>query len=339
VEKLKLALYWAASCGGCEIAVLDLGERILDLAAIADIVFWPVALDFKYRDVETLPDNSIDVCLFNGGVRTSENEHMARLLRAKSKVLVAFGSCAHLGGIPGLANVTNRAGVFDVVYRDTASTVNGDGLQPQPVCQVPEGELRIPRFYNSVRPLGQVVPVDYYQPGCPPDTEQIWNVVQAIAGARLPTPGSVVGASDRTLCDECDRIKEEKKVKQFYHISEIVPDPKRCLLEQGVVCCGPATRGGCGQRCLNANMPCRGCYGPAPGVADQGAKLISAISSVLDSEDPREIDRTLSKIGDPLGTFYRFSFPSSLMARARVQEPPMVAAPSSLMAGARVSQP
>jgi F420-non-reducing hydrogenase small subunit len=100
MAKLKLASYWAAACGGCDVAILDIHEKILDLAAAADIVFWPIATDFKYSDVEAMPDEYIDVTLFHGAVRNSENEHLARLLRAKSKVLVAFGSCAHIGGIP-----------------------------------------------------------------------------------------------------------------------------------------------------------------------------------------------------------------------------------------------
>jgi len=108
MEKLKFAFYWAASCGGCEIAVLDINEKILDVVAKADIVFWPVAIDIKYKDVEAFPDKYIDVCFFNGAIRTEENEHMAKLLRKKSKVLVAFGSCACDGCVVGLANLWNK---------------------------------------------------------------------------------------------------------------------------------------------------------------------------------------------------------------------------------------
>ena len=82
-NKLKIAFYWAASCGGCEIAVLDLNEKILDVVQLADIVFWPVAIDIKYKDVEAMPDKSIDITFFNGSIRNSEQEHMAKVLRAK----------------------------------------------------------------------------------------------------------------------------------------------------------------------------------------------------------------------------------------------------------------
>src|SRR5512136_1295801 len=105
-KKLQIALYWAARCGGCEIGMLDIDEKILDLTAAADIVFWPVAVDTKYKDIEERSDPSIDVCFFNGGIRNSEQEHLAKLLRKKSKILVSFGACAVSGGVPGLANMT-----------------------------------------------------------------------------------------------------------------------------------------------------------------------------------------------------------------------------------------
>src|SRR5512136_3119531 len=130
-NKLKIAFYWAASCGGCEIAVLDINERILDVVKIADILFWPVALDIKYKDVEAMPDKKIDITFFNGSIRNSEQEHMAKLLRHKSNTLVAFGSCAHEGCIPGLANLSTRAEIFDTVYKGDSPTLdNPQGVVP-----------------------------------------------------------------------------------------------------------------------------------------------------------------------------------------------------------------
>lgn len=318
MAKLKLALYWAAACGGCDVAVLDVNEKILDIAAIADIVLWPIAMDFKYSDVEAVEDGSIDVCLFNGAIRNSENEHIAKLLRQKSKIMVAFGSCAMMGGIPGLANFTTRESILERVFIETPSTDNPDCILPQTRVSVPEGVLTLPEFYGQVCALGDVVKVEYYVPGCPPAPEQIWNVVQAIASGNLPPAGSVVGASEKTVCDECKRRKEEKKIKQFYRPYQIIPDPDRCLLEQGIICLGSVTRGGCGVRCPNTNMPCRGCYGPAPNIVEQGAKIISALGSIIDSNDPEEVARIIDGIVDPAGTFYRFGLPTSLLRRARV---------------------
>ena len=319
MSRPKLALYWAASCGGCEIAVLDIEEKILDVAAFFDIVFWPCAMDFKYKDVEAMPDGSIDVCLFNGAIRTSENESMAQLLRKKSKVLVAFGSCAMDGCIPGLANLTTREDIFHWVYRESPSTMNTEDVRPTPHFTVPEGELEIPEFFATLRTLAQVVPVDYFIPGCPPQPPQILSVMSAIMqGAALPPAGAVLGAGEKTCCDECGRVRNEKRLKRFYRPWEIEPKVEECLLDQGIICMGPATRSGCGALCVKANMPCRGCYGPAPNVTDQGVKMVSALSSVIDSEDPSEINGILDQIADPVGTLYRFSVANSMFHRKQV---------------------
>ena len=315
MAKLKLASYWAAACGGCDVAILDLHEKILDVAAAADIVFWPIAMDFKYSDVEAMPDGNIDVTLFHGAVRNSENEHLARLLRAKSKVLVAFGSCAHIGGIPGLANLFTRSEIFNRVYIGSPSTVNAEKTLPHPATTVPEGELTIPEFYDTVKTLNQVVDVDYYVPGCPPTPKQIWNVVQAIVSGQLPAKGSVVGASEKTQCDECPLKKQEKKITGFKRIATSQPNQETCFLEQGFLCMGPVTRGGCDTRCQLSGVPCRGCYGPPPGVLDQGAKAISAIASVIEAKEEAEVQRIIEQIPDPLRSFNRFGIPASLIIR------------------------
>jgi F420-non-reducing hydrogenase small subunit len=319
--KPKFAMYWAASCGGCEIAVLNIHEKILDVDANFDVVFWPVAMDAKYKDVEAMPDGSITLCLFNGAIRNSENEHLARLLRRKSKILVAFGSCACEGCIPALANLTNHKEIFEAVYA-SVSTDNPQGVMPQPSWQVPEGDLHIPQFYPVVKTLAQVVKVDYYMPGCPPESHQIAAVVdlviQALQGqASLPPAGTVIGAGMSTVCDECPRARHEKKIKKFVRIQDIKPDPTLCLLEQGILCSGPATRSGCSALCPKAGAPCVGCYGPTDGVLDYGARLMTAIASVIDSTDPEEINRILDGIPDPAGAFYRFNMASSLLRAAK----------------------
>ncbi|MFO7905539.1 MAG: oxidoreductase [Planctomycetota bacterium] len=316
--KGRLALYWAASCGGCEIAVLAVNEKILDIAAAFDIVFWPCATDGKVRDVEKMPDQNIDVCLFNGAIRTSEQEYMARLLRRKSKVLVAFGACSQEGGIPGLANMNDRGQVFATAYQDTPSTENPDGVFPRHETPVPEGSLHLPIFYDSVKTLDQTVPVDYYLPGCPPEADRIWDAVAAILEGKLPDPGSIIGV-DTTVCEECPRTRTEKKIKAFKRTWEVIPDPETCLLEQGILCCGIATRAGCGARCPEVNSPCIGCYGPTDEVHDFGARLMSALASVIDSNDPDEVDRIIEEgIPDPVGSFYRFSLAHSALRRARL---------------------
>jgi F420-non-reducing hydrogenase small subunit len=318
-EKLKIAFYWAASCGGCEIAVLDINEKILDVIELADVVFWPVAMDVKYNDVEAMPDKYIDVCFFNGSIRNSEQEHMAKLLRRKSKTLVAFGSCAQEGCIPGLANLHNANEILTNVYTKSKSVVNPEGVTPKPETNVNEGTLEIPRFYDTVKTLDQTVDVDYYLPGCPPPVKLIVNAVDAIAKGELPPKGSVL-APLKSVCDECPRKKENKRITKIYRVHEKVPEPEKCLLEQGIVCMGPATRSGCGAQCLTVDMPCTGCGGPCPNSPEQGAAMISALASILGLEDEQshseeEVDKLMSQIIDPVGTFYMYSLPSSLLRR------------------------
>jgi F420-non-reducing hydrogenase small subunit len=316
-SKPKFAMYWAASCGGCEIAVLNIHEKILDVDANFDVVFWPVAMDAKYKDVEAMEDGSILLTLFNGGIRNAENEHIAKLLRQKSKILVAFGSCANEGCIPGLANLSSTKQIFDTYY-ETVSTDNPDHLRPQFEYQMPEGEITISSFYPVLKTLEQVVDVDYYMPGCPPESDQIAAVIdlviQVVQGkAELPPKGSVIGAGDSTVCDECKRTRNVKAIKSFERIWAIAPDPALCLLEQGIPCNGPATRSGCNARCPTAGAQCIGCYGPAEGVVDYGARLMSSFASVIDSNDPAEIDQILDGIVDPTGQFYRFNLAGSLL--------------------------
>jgi len=317
-NKGKLALYWAASCGGCEIAVLGIEEKILDVAGAFDIVLWPCVVDAKIRDIERMDPGSIDVCLFNGSIRTSEQEYMAHLLRDRSKVLVAFGSCAHEGGIPGLANQSNREEIFDTAYLDCPSVDNPERVVPQLETRIDGVQLTLPVFYDTVKTLAQTVDVDYFLPGCPPEPDRIWDAITAILEGRLPESGSVIGA-DTTVCDECSRTRSEKKIKKFHRTWEIVPDSETCLLEQGLICSGIATRAGCGALCPKVNSPCIGCYGPNAGVEDFGARMMSAIASVIDSRDPDEIDEIIRDgIPDPVGTFYRFNLAHSLLHRSRL---------------------
>ena len=324
-NKLKIAFYWAASCGGCEIAVLDLDEKILDVVKIADIVFWPVAMDIKYKDVENMPDKYIDICFFNGSVRNDEQEHMAKLLRQKSKVLVAFGSCAHEGCIPGLANLHNSEQILSKVYLKQFSNENPDKVIPKPETQVKEGTLRIPRFYDTVKTLAQTVEVDYYLPGCPPPVKLIANAVEAIAKNELPPKGSVL-APLKSVCDECPRTRDDKKITKIYRVYEKVPEPEKCLLEQGILCMGPATRSGCDAQCLTVDMPCTGCGGPCPNVPEQGAAMISALASIMGVEEEKEayteeeVETLMSQIKDPIGTFYMYSLPASILKRKVIQQ-------------------
>lgn len=321
-ERLKFAFYWAATCGGCDVAMLDLSERVLEVIEIADILFWPIAMDFKYKDLEAIGRGGIDVAFYNGSVRSSEHEHLARVLRERSRILIAFGTCACYGGIPGLANISDRDEIFRVVYRETPSTVNPQYTSPATSIKIGDLTLTLPEFYDSVKPLNGVVEVDYYIPGCPPSIELIGQAIELIRSYKLPPRDSVIGPR-YSLCEVCKRKRDERiKIKHIKRVYEGRPDPELCFLDQGYICLGPVTRAGCkgeeGGRCLDVNMSCRGCMGPPDGVKDQGARMISALASVMDLETPPE--KLTEMIKDPLGTFYRFTLPSSILIRRVIKK-------------------
>ncbi|MEO0138030.1 MAG: oxidoreductase [candidate division WOR-3 bacterium] len=317
MAKPKVAFYWCASCGGCEEAVVDLAEDILKVVEAVDIVLWPVALDFKYKDIEAMPDKSILVSFINGAIRNSEQEHIAKLLRQKSQLIVAFGACAHLGGIPGLANVANRKEIFETAYKLTHTTVNPKEIFPQLVTEIPQGKLTLPEFYDTVKSLDQTIEVDYYLPGCAPPPDLIMKGVQTLLSGNLPPKGTVI-ASEKALCETCPRNKtkpDKMVIKEIKRIHEVIADPEKCFLAEGIICVGPATRGGCGERCINANMPCRGCFGPTKEVIDQGAKFLSALASIIDANTDEEVQKITESIIDPIGLFYMYSLPTSILRR------------------------
>ena len=326
MAKPKVAFYWCASCGGCEEAVVDLKEDILKVTDAVDIVLWPVALDFKRKDVESLGDGEIAVSFINGAVRTGEQEEMVKLLRTKSGLVVAFGSCAHLGGIPGLGNFWTKDTIFQRVYKDAPSVENPEGITPQEKTIVDVGELTLPEFYDTVKTLDQTIPVDYYLPGCAPPPDLIMNAVNAILTGELPEKGAVL-APEKALCDTCPRneTKPEKlSIKEIKRPYEVKIDPEKSFLVQGLICHGPFTRSGCGERCINANMPCRGCFGPTKEVIDQGAKGLSMIASILGLEEEEKVSeedvrKLINGLVDPAGTFYRFSLPASILRRRRME--------------------
>lgn len=315
MDKPKIALYWCASCGGCEEAVVDLAEKILDVVNLVDIVFWPVAMDYKIEDVEQLPDGSITASLINGGVRLSEHEHVVKLLRKKSKLVVAYGACSAWGGVPGLANLYSREEILRYVYHEAPTVENPQKIQPQLKTKAEEGvTLELPEFLPRLLPLDLVVDVDYYVPGCPPTPEVTWKAIETLLSGKLPAKGSVLGALDKSLCYDCplNETKPEKVlIKDIKRPHEVIADPSICLLTQGLACLGPVTRGGCSALCVKAAMPCTGCFGPLDEVIDYGGKAISYFASIVDYTDDEEIEKVLGRILDPMGIFYRYSLPAS----------------------------
>jgi len=304
-------------------ALLSLDEHLLTLHEAFDLVFCPCLIDTKKRDIEAMQDGEIAITLFNGGIRSSEDEEMARLLRQKSKLLIAFGSCACEGCVPGLANLAAAQECLDSSYLSCPTTKNEGAIVPRAETFVPEGTLELPQLCSRLRTLSDVVDVDYFIPGCPPESHRLLDVVRLItSGETLPPKGSILGAGISTVCIECPRCRGEKRLARFHRLHTLLPESGICLVDQGVVCMGLATRDGCGAKCPKAGMPCSGCYGAPEGVQDQGAKMVSALAPLIDIGDTeslgedeiaRRIDAALDTLPDPVGTFYKYSLAASVL--------------------------
>lgn len=322
-KKPEIAFYWCAGCGGCEEAVVDLAEDILSVINLFDIVFWPVALDFKKSDLEAKADGEIFASFINGSIRTTEHVEVVRLLRRKSKKVVAFGACAYLGGVPGLANGNTLKEILETIYLNAPTVENPEKVIPGPNGTPSEQGSGLPALLKQALPLSAVIPVDYYIPGCAPTPKIVKEAITLLLSAELPPPGSVLAPS-LALCHECplnETKPEVLKIEHFRRVHTSTLDPDKCLLAQGFLCLGPATRGGCEALCIKGGMPCTGCFGPLDNVLDGGAKALSAMASLLGAEEPEAILEALKDIPDPLGAFYRYSLPSSILLPTKEKSP------------------
>ena len=255
-DKPKVAILWLGGCGGCDETIVDINEVILSVVKAVDLVLWPVALDFKYHHVEGLKDGEITLSIINGHVRNSEHEAMAKLLRRKSAVVMAFGACACLGGTPSMANFRTKDDIMRWVYRDAPTVVNPGGGYPEPRTMVNGKELTLPALYERVYALNQVIDVDYYLPGCPPPPYLVLSAISALLENKLPPKGSTL-SPHKALCDTCARNTTKPArlaMKDIKRVHEIEADPKTCFLAQDILCLGPATRSGCGESCININI-------------------------------------------------------------------------------------
>jgi F420-non-reducing hydrogenase small subunit len=294
---VRLAEEWFAICAGCEITILDIGEPLLDILEKVSIVHMPVLMDHKLfgqtGEGTEMEVPEADVGLISGGVRTEEHRKLAQEMRKKCKTLIALGSCACYGGIPALANQFMIEELLQKVYRESVST-ESNGLP----------NVDIPAMTDRVYAVSEVVPVDLSLPGCPTTPEMVADALTALLeGKKYELPA-------KSVCDDCPTKREKKAVstlKRRFEAPEFTPGQPltemRCLMEQGFLCLGPATRTGCGgsegtPRCIRAYMPCEGCFGPLSEKANPMVDMMGALSTI--GLDPKQIP-------DRAATFNRFA--------------------------------
>lgn len=276
----KVAEEWLNACSGCEISIVDLGERILKVLELVEFVHIPVLMDHKYYgqlgDGKHIDIPEADVGIITGSIRNEEHLEVAEEMRKKCKLIIALGTCATHGGIPALANSFTNESIFERYY----STETTDPDRPRP-------KDGIPPLLDRVYALDEKIKVDVHLPGCAPHPDQVFA---ALAGLLTGNPASL---PDKSVCDFCPTKREGKgKVKKLRRFLEMPhftspdepPDKMQCLLEQGFLCMGSVTRAGCGgdgliPRCISVRVPCRGCYGPVQHDGNQLLQMLNALAS------------------------------------------------------------
>jgi len=236
--KLRLNTEWLSVCGGCHVGIVDLHEKILDVLGAVEIQHCPVLTDVKgYPEA--------DIGIVTGAIRNEHDREAALAMRRACRTIVAFGTCAVHGGLPGANLAHSREEVLDTVFRRSRST-RADAL--------PEGEVS--RLEKMVTPLDEVIPVDLYLPGCPPHAAFIFDALAALALGRPPK------ARDETVCAACRRAMVKTDVAELRPNHAGIPDADRCFLSQGYLCLGSVTLDRCLAPCPRQGVPCTGCAGP-----------------------------------------------------------------------------
>ncbi|MHA1928454.1 MAG: F420-nonreducing hydrogenase [Candidatus Thorarchaeota archaeon] len=298
-DPVPVAMAQGSSCWGCYQSLIDIHMNLATVLPLLDIKYWQCVVDYKLKDLEAYEDKSIVVGFYEGMVRTEEDLHLLKLMRAKCKILISFGSCSCFGGIPGLANFSDIEQCLDTKYRENKTFSGG---------KVPSEN--VPLIAPVVKPNSDYVDFDVFLPGCPPTSSLILTAVTALL------EGKAIDLPPHTVCHYCDREKKETPVENILRPYEGIADPDRCLLEQGYVCVGASTWGLCEGQCVNKGATCRGCFGPPPPImADHGA----ASMSMLGTYAPLETEEIQEQVPDPLGLFYRFDYATSHLGRMRIK--------------------
>jgi F420-non-reducing hydrogenase small subunit len=237
-DKLKINIEWLSDCGGCHVAIVDLHEKILDVLGAAEILRCPILTDIK-----SYPQ--ADVGIISGAIRTEHDRHAAQEMRKACRRIIALGTCAVYGGLPGAALAHSREEILDAVFvknRTTVTkTVPRDAVSP---------------LEKMVTPIDEVIDVDLYLPGCPPHATFVFDALLTLIQNRPPK------ARDETVCGRCKRTMVKTAISRVRKNHEGMPKPDACFLSQGYLCLGSVTLDRCLAPCPNNGVICTGCAGP-----------------------------------------------------------------------------
>ena len=297
-ETIRVSLVALSTCAGCSAVLLD-DEFLGKLNEHARIVYCPMLMDKDH-----IPE--ADVAIVDGLVRLREDAEVLGEVRAKSKVVVAWGTCACFGGIPAIANRHDLDDLIAETYGGTADAfghyLSGkSGTTAEGTYQ--EHGIRLLRQASR---LDVHEKVDYMVPGCPPAPLLLLQLVEEVTGVQVTKAKAVV-------CAECPRNKPNREPVACLHLHPpATGDPGKCLAALGVACMGSVTRGGCGAACPSSGQPCWSCRGPSVPVLKkilEGQPFEEAFGKILsqrcrfDEAKTREHVRLLRRQGHALYDF------------------------------------
>lgn len=275
---MKIATIPLSSCCGCHVGLVNLGEDLLAALAGGALVYSPVLMDAK-----SIPE--CDVALVEGGLRNAENTERLRELRAKSKILIALGTCASFGGIPGIGSAFNNEELLERAY--------GKGFSPED----------IPALEPRVSPIDACVEVDFYIPGCPPPPAVLANALTKLLSGAAPE------RIDLPVCAECRRSARKEIKADIKRTLDERPAPDECLLSQGYICLGSVSRGGCTAACTGVGVPCMGCRGAIDRVlTDRTHGILYDLTRRISHFTGKTEKEVEAKMTDLVHTIYSFSF-------------------------------
>jgi len=159
--KVSLATVWLDGCSGCHMSLLDMDERLIELAAVVDIVYSPLV------DTKTFPEQ-VDLTLVEGSVSSEEDLAKIKKVREHTRLLISMGDCAVTGNVPSMRNPFGPEKILQHVYLQHA---------PREI---------VPRLLPRVVPVHQVVPVDVFLPGCPPSADVLYFALTELLAGRMP---------------------------------------------------------------------------------------------------------------------------------------------------------
>jgi F420-non-reducing hydrogenase small subunit len=288
--KAKVSTEWLSGCSGCHVAIVDLHEKLVNLADEVEFVRIPVLMDEKGYP-------KADIGIAEGAIRSEHDREAVLKLRDSVKTLVAFGSCAAFGGPSGLGWLHDRESTLAATFDEGASNAGGER---------PQGA---PKLEDSVIPIDEVVTVDYYLPGCPPSPYFIASAIKLLAdGQNAPVVKS------GTVCGKCVRKMKKATGVALQKGAITAKDDQVCFLSQGVVCMGSVTLDRCLSPCPKSNVVCVGCNGPSIKIIQEPhldlrteiAKRMNHLCGIPEAD-------TRAYLQEDAKTFYSYAMASPVM--------------------------